>query len=163
MVKFKGEEVQLPEGFPKVGEKLADFILTDNGLAKHSLADFAGKKIILNIFPSVDTGVCAASVRAFNKKAADLEGTKVLCISEDLPFAHQRFCGAEGIENVVSLSAYQDRDFGERYGLRMKSTALSGLLARAVIVADEEGVVRYTELVPDIAQEPDYQGALAAL
>ncbi len=163
MVTFHGEGVQFSGTFPGKGDALTDFHLTDSSLADHRLSDFAGKTLILNIFPSVDTGVCAASVREFNKRAAALgDNVRVLCISKDLPFAHARFCSAEGIENVLSLSAFRDPDFAKRYGLEMTNTKLAGLMGRAVIVAGADGTVTYTELVPDIGQEPDYEKALAA-
>ena len=128
-----------------------------------SLAQYKGKKLVLNIFPSVDTPVCAASVRRFNAEAGKLEDTEVLCISRDLPFAHARFCGAEGLENVVSVSELRSDDFGRDYGVRIIDSALAGLFARAIVVLDAEGKVIYTQLVPEIAEEPDYQGALNIL
>jgi thiol peroxidase len=164
MVTFHGEGVQFEGVFPSAGDSLSDFTLSDSGLSVHRLADFTGKRLILNIFPSVDTGVCAASVREFNRRAASLgDDVRVLCISKDLPFAHSRFCSAEGIENVLSLSTFRDGDFGRRFGLEMANTKLAGLLGRAVIVADANGKVKYTELVPDIGQEPNYDKALSAL
>lgn len=126
------------------------------------MADFAGKRKILNIFPSVDTGVCAKSVRTFNEKAAALDNTAVLCISADLPFAQARFCGAEGIDNVVMLSTFRS-GFAQDYGVALQSGPLAGLTARSVVVLDENNQVLYSELVPEIAQEPDYNSALAAL
>ena len=126
------------------------------------MADFAGKRKILNIFPSVDTGVCAQSVRTFNEKAAALENAVVLCISADLPFAQARFCGAEGIDNVVMLSTFRS-GFAQAYGVALQSGPLAGLTARSVVVLDENNQVIYSELVPEIAQEPDYNSALAAL
>ena len=124
--------------------------------------DFAGKKLVLNIFPSLDTGVCAQSVRAFNELAASLEDTVVLCISKDLPFAQQRFCAAEGIENVVSASAFRST-FGEDYGVIMQGSPIQGLLARSVVVTDADHKIVHTELVPEIANEPDYEAAKKAL
>lgn len=147
---------------PPVGVNAPEFELVGTDLGPVKLSDYAGKKVVLNVFPSIDTGVCAMSVRTFNERAAGLENTVVICVSNDLPFALARFCGAEGIEDVVVGSAFRS-DFGQRYGVVMVSGALSGLLARSVFVLDEEGVIRYEELVPEIKQEPDYDAALAAL
>ena len=122
-----------------------------------------GQRVILNIFPSIDTATCATSVRTFNKMANDLENTKVLCISRDLPFAQKRFCGSEGLENVVNLSDFRDGSFGNDYGLTLTDSALKGLHARAIVVVDENGVVSHTELVSEIANEPNYEAALKAL
>ena len=122
-----------------------------------------GSKVVLNIFPSVDTGTCAASVRHFNESASKLENTKVLCISRDLPFAQTRFCGAEGLENVVNLSDFKDGSFGKNYGLEIVDSVFAGLHSRVVIVIDENGIVKYTEQVAEIANEPNYEAALAAL
>lgn len=158
---FKGNEIHSSGNLPAVGDQLKDFSLVAKDLSEKSLADFSGKKLVLNIFPSLDTGTCAASVRKFNEKAAGLEDAVVLCISEDLPFAQARFCGAEGLDNVVTLSDFRS-DFGESYGVRMTDGPLKGLLSRAVIVADADGKVVYTEQVPEITQEPDYEAALAA-
>ncbi|MBE7442269.1 MAG: thiol peroxidase [Flavobacteriales bacterium] len=132
-------------------------------LSTKSLADFSGKKLVLNIFPSIDTGTCAASVRNFNKEAANLSNTIVLCISRDLPFAQKRFCGAEGIENVVMLSDFNTGAFGKDYGLEMVDGALKGLHSRCVIIVDENGTIKYTEQVEDIVNEPNYAKALASL
>lgn len=148
---------------PKVGSKLADFKLVKNDLSTASLADFAGKKLVLNIFPSIDTGTCATSVRKFNTTAANLDNTAVLCISRDLPFAQKRFCGAEGIENVVNLSDFQEGNFGKVNGLEIANGPLAGLHSRAIIVADEHGTVLHTEQVAEIAHEPNYEAALAVL
>ena len=148
---------------PAVGSTANNFTLTTSDLGTKSLSDYDGMKKILNIFPSVDTGVCSASARRFNQEAADLENTKVLCISRDLPFAQARFCAADGIENVDMLSDYKDHSFGKDYGLEMKTSAFAGLLSRAVIVLDENNKVVYTEQVPEIGQEPDYESALNAL
>jgi thiol peroxidase len=161
-VTFKGSPVQTVGNLPEVGNAAPDFTLVKRDLSEVSLADLAGKKLVLNIFPSIDTGVCAASVRVFNSKAAKLENTAVLCISVDLPFAHERFCGAEGIDHVDNASAFRS-DFGAAYGITLADSALAGLFARAVVVIDESGKVVYTELVPEIAQEPNYDAALAAL
>jgi thiol peroxidase len=137
--------------------------LTKTDLADVSLKDFAGKRIVLNIFPSIDTSVCAMSVRKFNAEAEKLTNTVVLCVSLDLPFAHSRFCGAEGLKNVVSVSELRKRAFGENYGVRIVEGPLAGLLARSVVIIDENGNVMYTEQVPEIAQEPNYAAALKAL
>ena len=128
-----------------------------------TLANFAGSKLVLNIFPSIDTGTCATSVRTFNAKASALNNTKVLCISRDLPFAQKRFCGAEGLENVINLSDFNTGNFGKDYGLEMVDGALAGLHSRVVLILDENGVVKYAEQVPEIADEPNYDAALAAL
>ena len=162
ITKFKGSPVATVGDLPAVGATAPDFSLVKTDLGGVSLADFAGKKVVLNIFPSVDTAVCATSVRTFNKRAADLPNTVVLCVSKDLPFAHKRFCGAEGIENVVSVSSFRGRDFGADYGVTMKDGPLAGLFARAVIVLDAAGKVVHRQLVDDIVQEPDYDAALAA-
>ena len=148
---------------PKVGAKAPDFQLSASDLSVKSLADFEGQKLILNIFPSVDTGVCATSVRTFNKTASDLENTKVLCISRDLPFAQARFCGAEGIENVVMLSDFASGAFGKSYGVEISDGGFSNLHARAIVVVNTDGNVAYTELVPEVGQEPNYEAALAAV
>lgn len=148
---------------PQAGSKAADFQLVKNDLSVATLADFAGSNLVLNIFPSIDTGTCATSVRTFNAKASVLENTKVLCISRDLPFAQKRFCGAEGLENVVNLSDFKDGSFGKNYGLEIVDGPLAGLHSRVVIIVDENGVVKYAEQVSEIADEPNYDNALAAL
>ncbi len=142
------------------GSPLLDFVLTASDLSDKKLADFEGKKLVLNIFPSIDTGVCAASTRRFNQEAAALDNTIILSISKDLPFAQSRFCAAEGLENVVMLSMMRNDSFGQDYGLTITSGPLTGLLSRAVIVANSSGAVIYSEQVPEIAQEPDYDAAL---
>lgn len=157
---FQGSPVSTNGNAPAVGDQLPAFELVGTDLAAITNQDFAGKRLVLNIFPSVDTGVCAASVREFNQRAADLDNTTVLCISKDLPFALARFCGAEGIENVTAASAFRaDQDFG----LILSGSPLQGLFARAVIVADAEGKVSYVQVVPEITEEPDYDAALKAL
>jgi thiol peroxidase len=161
-VTFKGSPVQTAGQLPNIGNDAPDFTLVKQDLSEVSRSDYAGKKLVLNIFPSIDTGVCAASVRVFNSRAARLENTAVLCVSVDLPFAHTRFCGAEGIENVETASAFRS-NFGDHYGVTISDGPLAGLFARVVVVIDEAGKVIYTELVPEIAQEPDYDAALAAL
>jgi thioredoxin-dependent peroxiredoxin len=158
-----GNPIKTSGELPKVGTKLADFKLVKNDLSIASLGDFAGSKLVLNIFPSIDTGTCATSVREFNTRASQLENTKVLCISRDLPFAQKRFCGAEGLENVVNLSDFQEGSFGKANGLEIVDGPLAGLHSRAIIVLDENGVVSYTEQVPEIANEPNYEAALASL
>lgn len=148
---------------PKIGSKLLDFALVKNDLSIATLNDFAGTKLVLNIFPSIDTGTCATSVRTFNSKAASLENTKVLCISRDLPFAQKRFCGAEGIENVINLSDFKDGRFGKNNGLEITNSVLAGLHSRCIIVVDENGIITHTEQVSEIADEPNYEAALASL
>ena len=162
-ITLKGNEIHTNGTLPDAGSAAPAFSLTQGDLSEATLASFGGTRVILNIFPSVDTGVCATSVRTFNEKAASLENTKVLCISRDLPFAQGRFCGAEGIENVVMLSALRDTDFGTAYGIRIVDGPLASLLARAVVVIGADGTILHSELVPEIAQEPDYDSALAAL
>ena len=158
-----GNPIHTSGELPKIGSKLADFKLVKNDLSVASLSDFAGTKLVLNIFPSIDTGTCATSVRKFNESASKLENTKVLCISRDLPFAQKRFCGAEGIENVINLSDFKDGNFGKTNGLEIVDSVLAGLHSRAIIVVDATGTVVYTEQVPEIANEPNYEAALAAL
>lgn len=158
-----GNPIHTSGELPKVGTKLADFKLVKNDLSVTSLSDFAGVNLVMNIFPSIDTGTCATSVRTFNANAAKLENTKVLCISRDLPFAQKRFCGAEGIENVVNLSDFKDGSFGKTNGLEIADGVLAGLHSRCIIVVDANGSVIYTEQVSEIAHEPDYEAALAVL
>ncbi|MCS6831957.1 MAG: thiol peroxidase [Flammeovirgaceae bacterium] len=162
-ITFKGNPIHTNGELPKVGSKAPDFVLTKADLTTSSLKDYLGKKVILNVFPSIDTGVCATSVRTFNAKASQLDNTVILCISKDLPFAQKRFCGAEGLDKVITLSDYKSGKFGDTYGLKIINGPLEALLARAVIVIDETGTVKYTELVPEIAQEPNYDKALSAL
>lgn len=162
MTKFQGNPVQIAGEFVRVGDMAPAFELVKTDLSTLALQDLKGKTVILNIFPSLDTGVCAASVRKFNKAAAGLADTVVLAISKDLPFAHARFCTVEGIENVVPLSDFRASDFDQKYGVLMADGPLKGLLARAVVVIDREGKIIYTELVPEITQEPDYEKALEA-
>lgn len=157
-----GNPVQTVGELPAVGAQAPEFTLTGTDLSDVTSASFAGRRVVLNIFPSVDTGVCAASVRRFNELAAGLENTTVVCASKDLPMALGRFCGAEGLENVVAASAFRS-SFGEDYGLTQADGPLRGLLARTVIILDEEGKVVYSELVPEIKTEPDYDAAIAAL
>ena len=158
-----GNPINTNGSLPQVGSKAVDFQLVKNDLSVATLADFAGSKLVLNIFPSIDTGTCATSVRTFNAKASALENTKVLCISRDLPFAQKRFCGAEGLENVVNLSDFKEGSFGKNYGLEIVDGPFAGLHSRVVIIVDENGVVKYAEQVAEIADEPNYDNALAAL
>jgi len=163
-VTLQGElKIKVGGELPVVGSVASDFTLVKGDLSEVSLKDFKGKKVLLNIFPSIDTGVCAASVRQFNKDAAGLENTVVLGVSVDLPFAAGRFCAAEGIENVVTVSAFRNPEFAAKYGVLMVDGPLKGLLARSVVVVDADGKVVYTELVPEVTQEPNYNAALAAL
>jgi len=156
-----GNTVNTVGDLPSVGSS-PSFSLTKGDLSEVTPADYAGKRVILNIFPSVDTPTCAKSVRTFNERATSLDNTVVLCVSADLPFAQGRFCGAEGLENVQTASSFRS-DFGKEFGVGLADGKLSGLLARAVVVLDEQGKVTYTELVPEIANEPDYDSAVAAL
>ncbi len=162
-ISLKGSPVHTKGDLPSVGSKAPDFKLTNNELSEKTLNDYKGKKIVLNIFPSVDTGTCAASVRKFNKEAANLENTKVLCISRDLPFAQNRFCAAEGLENVETLSEFRDDNFSDAYQVKITDGPLAGLMSRAVVVVNEDGNVIYTEQVPEIVNEPDYEKALASI
>lgn len=159
-ITLKGKEIITSGSLPKVGEKAPEFVLTKNDLSDVKLSDYRGKKIILNIFPSLDTSVCAMSVRKFNAEAEKFTNTVVLCISRDLPFAQARFCGAEGLVNVITLSEMRNNNFSRDYGIRIDSGKMAGLMARAVVILNESGVVKYTELVPEIAQEPNYKKAL---
>ena len=162
-ITFKGSPVSTSGSLPGVGSTVPDFSLTRGDMSDVSLKDFAGKRKVLNIVPSLDTGVCAASARQFNKSIKEYGDTVVLTISRDLPFAQGRFCEANGIDEVVTLSELRNRNFGSEYGIEMTDGPLAGLLGRAVIVVDQQNTVLYTELVPEIAQEPDYDSALAAL
>jgi thiol peroxidase len=162
-ITLKGNAINTIGNLPTTGTKASDFKLTAVDLSNKNLSDFAGKKVILNIFPSVDTGTCATSVREFNKKAADLENTVVLCISKDLPFAQARFCGAEGIENVIMLSDFADGNFGKSYELEIADGPLAHLHSRAIIILDEVANVVYTEQVSEIVDEPNYTAALNAI
>ncbi|MFT6882099.1 MAG: thiol peroxidase, partial [Marinoscillum sp.] len=162
-VTLKGNPVNTIGELPTAGGLAPKFTLVKSDLSEVALSDFEGQKIVLNIFPSIDTGTCATSVRTFNEKAAGLDNTVVLCISKDLPFAIARFCGAEGIDQVVSLSAFRDVDFQNRYGVEIVDGPLKGLLARSIVVINEEGEIVYNELVPEIVDEPDYESALNAL
>ena len=162
-IKLKGNPISTSGELPEVGSKAPDFKLVKTDLSEATLKDYAGKNVILNIFPSVDTGTCATSVRKFNEKAASIDDTVVLCISRDLPFAHARFCGAEGIEGVVSLSDFRSGDFAKSYGLEITDGPLKGLHSRCVVVVDKSGNVIHTEQVGEIVDEPDYESALSSL
>jgi len=160
MTKLGEMTVTIEGELPAPGTQAPDFELTGNDLKTVRLGDFRGKDLVLNIFPSVDTRVCATSVREFNKRASSYKDTVVLCISKDLPYAFRRFCGAEGIDNVVTLSDFRNRGFSSAYGVEMKDGVMAGLMARAIVVVDKDGRVIYNELVPVIGQEPDYDAAL---
>lgn len=162
-ITLKGNPIKTIGKLPKVGKKAPKFKLVKTDLSTIKLKDFKGKKVLINIFPSIDTGVCASSVRKFNESAASLENTVVLNVSKDLPFAHSRFCAAEGIENVVTLSDFINGKFGRRYGATIKNGPMKGLHSRAVVVVDENGIVTYTQQVPEIVEEPNYEAALEAL
>jgi thiol peroxidase len=162
-VTLKGNKITTSGELPEVGTKAPNFTLTATDLSSKSLSDFAGSKLVLNIFPSVDTGTCAQSVRQFNKEASELENTKVLCISHDLPFALNRFCGTEGLNNVISLSDYKDGSFGKSYGLNFVTGPLETLHSRCVVVLDENGTILYTEQVAEIVDEPNYKAALETI
>lgn len=162
-VTLKGNQIQTIGNLPTKGVSAPNFELTKNDLSSATLADYKGKKVVLNVFPSIDTGTCAQSVRQFNKKAAQLVNTVVLCISKDLPFAQARFCGAEGIENVEMLSDFKDGNFGKAYGLSFSDGPLAPLHSRAVVVLNEQGKVVHAEQVAEIVDEPNYNAALAAL
>ena len=159
-ITLKGNSINTSGNLPEKGTGASDFNLRTTELGNKALNDYKGKRLVLNIFPSIDTGVCAASVRKFNEKAAELDNTAVLCISRDLPFAQKRFCGAEGIDNVEMLSDFEDGSFGDNYGLTITDGPMKGLHSRCVVVLDEDHNVVYTEQVPEITQEPDYEKAL---
>lgn len=156
-VTFKGSAVKTSGSLPEVGTKAPDFKLVGAGLNEISLSDYKGKRVVLNIFPSIDTGVCAASVRNFNKWASANDNTVVLCVSKDLPFAASRFCGAEGLENVITASDFRYNSFATDYGVLMEDGPLAGLMARSVVAIDEAGNVIYNQLVPEIIEEPSYE------
>jgi thiol peroxidase len=162
-IAFKGNSIHTAGSLPGVGSGAPEFTVVKSDLSSASLSSFKGKKLILNIFPSIDTSVCAASVRRFNVEATKMENTVVLCVSRDLPFAQNRFCAAEGLNNVLMGSEFRDSSFSDAYGVRIVDGPLAGLLARAIVVINEQGKVSYTEQVPEITQEPDYEKALAAL
>ncbi len=162
-ITLKGNPVNTSGNLPAKGSEAPGFSLVKSDLGNLSLSELKGKKLILNIFPSLDTSVCATSVRKFNQLAAGKANTAVLAISKDLPFAHGRFCSTEGITNVVTLSGFRDSSFGKSYGVDIIDGPLAGVYARSIVVVDEKGKVTYTELVPEITQEPDYDKALAAI
>ncbi|MFH8134608.1 thiol peroxidase [Pantoea osteomyelitidis] len=162
-VHFKGNPVSVAGQLPQAGDQAKPFSLVAQDLANTSLSEYAGKRKVLNIFPSVDTGVCAASVRKFNQLAGEMNNAVVLCISADLPFAQSRFCGSDGLNNVVTLSTLRGGNFKQDYGVEIADGALQGLTARAVVVLDEQDKVIYSQLVNEITDEPDYDAALAAL
>ncbi|MCC5930922.1 MAG: thiol peroxidase [Cyclobacteriaceae bacterium] len=162
-ITLKGNPVHTTGNLPVIGSIAPDFRLTKSDLSDVSLSDFAGKRVILNIFPSIETSVCSAAVRNFNVKASQLNNTVVLCISKDLPFAHKRFCEAEGIENVITLSQYKDGNFSNSYNVEMVDGPFTGLMSRVVIALDTEAKVIYVEQVPEIGQEPNYEAAIKAL
>lgn len=162
IVTLKGNSIETSGNLPKVGAQAPQFTLVKDDLSEISSGDLAGKRVILNIFPSIDTGTCAMSVRTFNEKAASLSNATVLCVSKDLPFALGRFCGAEGIKNVVTASGFRS-SFGEDYGLTFTSGPLTGLYSRCVVILDEQGSVIYTQQVSETTAEPDYDAALATL
>ncbi len=160
---LQGNTINTCGELPSKGTQAPDFTLVKTDLAEIRLSDLKGKRIILNIFPSIDTPVCATSVRKFNKAASEIANTAVLCVSRDLPFAHARFCGAEGIENVLSVSDFRTGLFGQEYGVTITDSPLAGLMARSVVVVDEAGKVIHSELVPETTSEPDYEAAIKVL
>lgn len=162
-IKFHGDAAKTVGDLPKVGSQAPDFKLTTTDLGEKSLSDYKGKNVIMNIFPSLDTGTCATSVRTFNKKAADLENTVVLSISRDLPFAQGRFCANEGIDKVVALSEYKNSSFSDAYQVKIDGSPLDSLFSRAIVVVNPEGKVVYTQQVDEITDEPDYDKALEVI
>lgn len=162
-VTLKGTAVETVGNLPAVGEPAPAFVLVKQDLSEMNSDSLKGSRVVLNIFPSVDTGTCAASVRKFNEKAAALDNTQVVCVSQDLPFALGRFCSAEGIDKVTAASAFRSPEFGEQYGVRFSSGPLKGLLSRSVVVIDENGKILHTEQVAETVNEPDYEAAIAAL
>lgn len=162
-VSLKGNAINTKGELPEIGSQAPDFELAAADLSNKKLSDYKGTRVIMNIFHSIDTGTCAASVRQFNKEASELENTKVLCISKDLPFAMSRFCGAEGIDNVEILSDFRDGNFGENYNLTYIDGPIRGLLSRSIIVLDENGKILHTEQVQEVVEEPNYKGALEVL
>jgi len=162
-ITLEGNEIHTVGELPAIGSDAPAFTLTNSELGEVSLADYAGRKVILNIFPSIDTGVCAESTRRFNAAGGSLDNTDVLCISADLPFALSRFCGAENLDNVITLSTFRNPEFGNDYGVTITDGPIRGLNSRAIVIIDEGGKVIYTEQVPEIVQEPDYDAALTKL
>ncbi len=162
-ITLKGNKIHTVGHLPAAGSKAPDFKLVKTDLSEASLSDYKGKNVILNIFPSLDTSTCANSVRKFNAELNKLDNTVVLCISADLPFAHGRFCTTEGLENVINLSVFRNPGFGKDYGVTLTDSPMAGLMSRAVVVIGPDGIVKYTQQVPEISQEPDYNSAVAAL
>ncbi len=162
-ITLKGNPVNTSGNLPSEGSKSPDFTLVKSDLSNLSLSELKGKKLVLNIFPSLDTSTCATAMRKFNELAAGKKGITVLGISKDLPYAHRRFCSTEGITNVITLSGFRDSSFGKAYGIDIIDGSMAGLYARSIVIIDENGTVLYTQLVPEISQEPDYDAALAAL
>ncbi len=162
-VTLKGNNINTSGNLPKIGSKAPDFTLVKTDLSTAKLSDYKGKAVVLNIFPSIDTGTCAQSVRQFNKELNEIDDITVLCISRDLPFAQARFCGAEGLENVINLSDFRNNSFGKTYGLDFIDGPLEGLHSRAIVVIDENGVITHTEQVAEIVDEPNYKAAFEAL
>lgn len=162
-ITLEGNPINTIGKLPALGTVAPDFTLTKTDMSDIKLSDLKGQKVVLNIFVSLDTSICADSVKVFNEKATQLNNVKVLCISRDLPFAHGRFCESNGIKNVENLSELRNIEFGKNYGTTIIDGPLAGLLARSIVILDEEGKVIYTELVPEIVQDPDYEKAMAAL
>ena len=162
-IKLGDKSIETVGTLPKVGDTAPDFELTAQDLSSKKLSNYKGSRVIMNIFPSIDTNVCATSTRKFNEEASKLENTIILCISKDLPFALKRFCAAEGIKNLEMLSDFRDGNFGKNYGVEMINGALQGLLSRAIVVLDGKGKVIYNQQVPSIGEEPDYLSALKTL
>jgi len=162
-ITLKGNSIHTSGDLPRVGQSAPDFTLTKTDLNEIRLADFKGKQVILNIFPSIDTPTCATSVRKFNQEASKLSDVVVLCVSMDLPFAQSRFCGAEGLDKVIPVSGFRHFEFGQRYGVSIVDGPLKGLFARAIVVINAEGQAAYTQLVSEVANEPDYVEALKAI
>ena len=162
-ITFKGNPISTIGELPEINTTAPDFTLTKTDLSDAALNDFLGKTIVLNIFPSIDTPVCAASVRKFNEEASRFDNTVVLCISADLPFAHQRFCEIEGLKDVIPLSVFRSHDFGTNYGVTITDSPLKELMSRAIVVIDKSGNVAYRQQAPEIAEEPDYDDALKAI
>ncbi len=163
LITFQGKPLKTVGELPKVGSRAPDFTLTKMDLAETHLKDFLGKKVILSIFPSIDTGTCAEAERRFNEKANQLQNTVILCISADLPFAQKRFCAAEGLTQIIPTSTFRHPEFGQTYGAAFVEGPLAGLLSRAIVVLDENNTVIYTQQVPELSKEPDYQAVLNAL
>jgi len=162
-ITLKGNPINTIGNLPEIGSMAPDFNLTTTDLSDISLKNFAGKRIVLNIFPSLDTGICAMSVRTFNAKVGSLDNAVIICVSLDTPFAHKRFCTTEGLDNVISAAELRDRNFGIDYGVRIIDGPMAGLFSRAVVVVDTDGRVIYAEQVPEIVQEPNYEAALSVL